>query len=114
MYMWFCPRSILGSDRRVEVFVILDIWGISWQKRDYWLEHRVKSGSVRRLGQKTTVFVFLTGFVEVEGWLIPLLCPRSTFPFGWIDFGGIRPEERDDRPWHLLPRSAPKSTRSEM
>ena len=49
--------------------------------------------------------------MEVEGWLIPLLCPHSTFSFGWIDFGGIRPEEKDDHPWHLLPRSAPKGSR---
>ena len=109
--MWFCPPPNLFCTQDLEVYIVLDIWGLLRQRRDYWLETRVKARSVQRVGRKTKVFVFLTSFLEVEGWYPPLLCPRSTFPFGIIDFAGIRPEQKGEKPWAVLRALAPKGTR---
>ena len=107
--MWFspCPKTFCAKD--LEVFIVVDIWGLSWGPRDYWLENRLKSRSVERLGRKTKVFVFLTSFLEVEGWFPPVRCPRSIFPFRKIYFAGLFLEEED--PWVRLPNLAPKGTK---
>ena len=61
------------------------------------------------MGGKVKVFVFLTSFLEVEGWYPPVHCPPAIFPFRKIDFGGLLPE--DGHPGVRLPELAPKSTR---
>ena len=76
---------------------MVDIWGLSWGPRDYWLENRLKSRLVERLGRKTKVFVFLTSFLEAEGWFPRVRCPPSIFPFRKVDFAGLFLEEED--PW---------------
>ena len=109
--IWFCPPPKLFCTQDLEIYLVLHIWGLAWQGRDYWLETRVKAWSVQRVGRTTKVFVFLTSFLEVEGCYPPLVCPRSTFPFGIIDFAGIRPEKRAEKPWALLRVLATKGTR---
>ena len=107
--MWFSPRPKTFCVNDLEVFLVVDIWGLSWAPKDYWLENRLHSRSVQRLGRKTKVFVFLTSFLEVEGWFPPVRCPPSIFPCRKIDFAGLFLEEED--PWFRLPNLAPKGTK---
>ena len=81
--MRFSPylKTLCAND--LEVFLVVDIWGLSWGPRDFWLENRLNSCSVERLGKKKKFFVFLSSFLEIEGWfdLPPVLfsVPENRF-----------------------------------
>ena len=108
--MWFCPRPGTYCEKPFGVFLVVDIWGLSGYPQDFCLEHQLKSRlAPPRLGGKERVFIFLTGFIEVEGWFPPIRCPIQIFPWRNIDFAHL--SETEENPWFRLPSPAPRGTR---
>ena len=107
--MWFSPYPKTFCANDLEVFLVVDIWGLSWGPQDFWLENRLESRSVERLGKRKKFFVFLSSFLEIEGLFTPLVCPPSCFPFRKIGFAGLFLEEED--PWVRLPNLVPEGTK---
>ena len=59
LLMWFTPRPGTYCAKPSEAFLVVDIWGLSWYPKDFWLEKPLKSRlAPPRLGGKERIFIF--------------------------------------------------------